>query len=174
MKLIQLLENEFVSIKPSDIKIENGIMIPNQFPDKVDIFDCSQLKQLTSLENCPKQIMDFITCSDTNITSLDYAPLQCKTFRCTKNNIIHLKEIGRKYLKDCRTLILPDTIKSNILGLCRVKNLKFIEIEDKNLDLVYSGDLYDAIEIIENYLHKDIDDCAEELTQNGFNDYAKF
>jgi hypothetical protein len=189
MKLIQLLENQLINIKPEDIKIENGIMIPNQFPNKVNFFDCSHLEQLTSLENCPNEVITFncrgtnitslefgpkivnslFDCTDIKIISLDYAPFKCNKCYCDGNNILHLKGIGRSYLKDCELLWLPNTIKSNILGLCRVKNLEYIGFDHDD-----SGDLYEAIGIIEKYLNKDVDECQEELIQNGFNDYAKF
>jgi hypothetical protein len=189
-----VLENKLVNIRPFGIIIENGIMIPNQFPDKVNNFDCSNLDQLASFENCPLEVNNFFChhvnitslefapkiindtfiCSSTKITSLDYAPLKCYDFNCYHNNILHLKGIGRFYLKECEKIYLNDTIKSNILGLCRVKNLNTILIWDYNNTKVESGDLYEAIEIVKKYLNTDGSDCAEELIQNGFNDYAKF
>jgi hypothetical protein len=189
------LENKLIDIKPEDIKIKNGVMIPNQFPNKVINFGCTGLKQLTSLKNCPNQVghnfncrstsitsLEFspkiidrwFICHNTKITSLDHAPLKCYGFACDGNNILHLKGIGRSYLKECFELWLPETIKSNILGLCQIKNLKTIYIQDYNITVVKSGDLYEAIEIVKKYLNKDIDECQEELIQNGFNDYAKF
>ncbi len=189
-----LSENQLVDIEADEIKIENGIMIPNQFPDEVNLFECNGLFDLTSLENCPtkvndfycnwtsitslkyapKIIGDFFSCTGTDITSLDYAPLKCNSFDCAHNKVLHLKGIGRSYLKDCKYLILNDSVKSNILGLCRIKNLKFIYIKDEHFTIVTSGDLYEAIEIVKKHLNTDGSDCQEELIQNGFNDYAKF
>ncbi len=191
-----LLENQLIDINVKDIKIENGIMIPNQFPDKVRYFFCNDLTQLTSLENCPQEISGTFGCSGTNITSLkfspkiipsifncsstkilslDYAPLKCYEFNCYHNNISHLKDIGRSYLKECCRLYIPNTIKSNILGLCRIKNLKRFGLFDSGKDqFVESGDLYEAIEIVKKHLKTDGSECQEELIQNGFNDYAKF
>ncbi len=190
--LQQLLENQLIDIEAKDIKIENGIMIPNQFPDKVNDFFCVNLSMLTSLENCPKETNnDFLcdgtliislqfgpkivggvfSCIDTKITSLDYAPIKCGEIDCRGNNILHLKGIGRSYLKDCKLLALPDTIKSNILGLCRIKNLNIRKDIYVNIK---SGDLFDAIKIVKNHLETDGSECAEELIQNGYNDYAKF
>jgi hypothetical protein len=197
MRLIKLLENELIDIKPEDIKIENGVMTLNQFPNKVGIFECNDLIELTSLENCPKEITLFFNCyntsitslefcpkiigsyvdsSYTKITSLDYAPLKCNGFYFNDNNILHLKGIGRSYLKDCEELALPDTIKSNILGLCRVKNLKQTSPFSiySNSNEITSGPLYEALWIIKKYLNTDGSECQEELIQNGFNDYAKF
>jgi hypothetical protein len=191
MKLIQLLENQLIDIYPLDIKIENGIMIPNQFPDKVEYFNCFELEQLTSLENCPKEVEsqffcdktsitslrgcpkivgNCFSCQETNITSLEYAPLKCNKFKCGNTNILHLKGIGRSYLKECKEIELPITIKSNILGLCRVKNLINIDSVNRSRSL----DLWEAIKIISKYLETDGSECQEELIQNGFNDYAKF
>ncbi len=190
--LQQLLEDQYTRIGSSKIKIENGIMIPNQFPDKVGWFGCFNLKQLTSLENCPQEVInsfncdntnitslqyspkkvEFYHCQDTKITSLDYAPLKCGEIDC-RNNILHLKGIGKSYLKECQKLFLPDTIKLNILGLCRIKKLEKIYIFNK-VNRTESGDLYEAIEIVKKYLNTDGSDCQEELIQNGFNDYAKF
>ncbi len=187
-----LTENLLMNIEPKDIKIENGIMIPNQFSNKIGYFECRDLLQLTSLENCPQEINVFncsrtnITslqfgpkivrerffCYDTKITSLDYAPLKCGSFHCPNNNILHLKGIGRSYLKDCKVLEIPNTIKSNILGLCLIKQLIQVIIKNKYYDNITSGDLFEAKKIIRR--NKDVDECAEELRQNGFNDYAKF
>jgi hypothetical protein len=173
MKLIQLLENRLIDIQSEDIKIENGIMIPNQFPNEVNRFDCSHT-DITSLEFGPKIVGHIFDCSNTKITSLDYAPIIVKErFDCYGNNILHLKGIGQSYLKDCKELLLPETVKSNILGLCRVKNLENIYIFSKQ-DLITSGDLYEAIQIVKKYLNTDGSECTEELIQNGFNDYAKF
>jgi hypothetical protein len=190
MKLIQLLEDPIKYIDPEDIKIENGVMILNQFPNIVRNFDCHFLYELTSLKNCPQKITESFFCYNTGITSLeyapkiigstfgcsatkivslDYAPLECEKFDCAENNILHLKGIGRSYLKKCVELELTDTIKSNILGLCRIKNLETITIDVDN-----SHPLYEAIQIVKKYLQTDGSDCAEELMQNGFNDYAKF
>ena len=132
MKLIDLLEDELIDIKPKDIKVENGIMLPNQFPDVVGEFDCRGLK-ITSLINHPKEIHESFYCGDTDITSLEfipkdyirsfdcfnakitsleYAPLKCFYFNCGENNITHLKGIGRSYLKECERLFLPMTSNS--------------------------------------------------------------
>jgi hypothetical protein len=173
MKLINLLESD-IRIHSQAIKIQNGVMIPNQFPDKVFSFSCWNLKNLTSLENSPKEITQFFNCQETNITSLDGAPLKINGIMfCDETNILHLKGIGRSYLKECGSLYLPNTVKSNILGLCRVKNLNNITIRNNSAN-VESGDLFEAIEIVKKHLNTGGSDCQEELMQNGFNDYAKF
>jgi hypothetical protein len=190
-----LLENKLIDIESTDIKIKDGIIIPNQFPNKVNHFDCSRLEQLTSLENCPQEIGGYFACDNTNITSLqfspkiigenyycydtkitslDHAPLKCNEFTCYGNNILHLKGIGRSYLKECEIIILNDSIKSNILGLCRIKHLRRNFIQDKSFKYVSSSDLYEAIKIVNKHLKTDGSECREELIQNGFNDYAKF
>jgi hypothetical protein len=191
MKLIQLLEN-LQDFYPFQIDIDNGKFI-TEFPDKVNIFQCQYENGLTSLEGSPKEVKDFrcdntditslefcpsiikgnFNCYNTKITSLDYAPLKVDgEFVCTDNKILHLKGIGRSYLKECKELWLPNTIKSNILGLCRVKKLKSIQIFEEGT--IKFGDLYEALEIIKKYLNTDGSECQEELTQNGFNDYARF
>ncbi len=111
--LHNLLGNELIDINPSDIKIENGIMIPKQFPNQVRDFRCNALK-IISLENCPQEIDENFSCNSTNITSLefvpkivprifscnktkitslDYAPLKCNAIYSNQNNILHLKGI---------------------------------------------------------------------------------
>ena len=174
MKLINLLESD-IRIHSQAIKIQNGVMIPNQFPDKVFSFSCWNLKNLTSLENSPKEITQFFNCQETNITSLDGAPLKINGIMfCDETNILHLKGIGRSYLKECGSLYLPNTVKSNILGLCRVKNLHTFYIYDKYVNYIRFGELFEALQIVKKYLNTDGSECTEELIQNGFNDYAKF
>jgi hypothetical protein len=192
MKLIQLLENQLsIDLLFDNIKVENGKILLNQLPHNIYNFNCHKLKSLTSLENCPEEINGCFDCTSTNITSLEFAPkivhkdficvgtkitsldgapLKCDKFICSHNNILHLKGIGRSYLKECNTLILPDTLKSNILGLCRVKKLEYILISQK----LQNNESHKAFEIVKKYLNTDGSECQEELIQNGFNDYAKF
>jgi hypothetical protein len=195
MRLIHLLEAEInIHAWLDGIKTKNGIILPNQFYHDISDFICGTI-DITSLENCPQEISGTFSCSGTNITSLEFAPkiihkdFYCektkinslngsplivkKRFDCSNNNIPHLKGIGRSYLKECKEMYLSDTIKSNILGLCRVINLEKIYIFFKR-DLIRSGDLYEAIEIVKNHLETDGSECQEELIQNGFTDYAKF
>jgi hypothetical protein len=126
---------------------------------------------ITSLEHCPSIIKGNFNCYNTKITSLDYAPFKCLRIDCGDNNLSNLSGIGRKYLRECTTISLPDSIKSNMLGLCRVKNLTYLHASDPTNA---NKDFKEVLEIIKKYLQTDGSDCAEELMQNGFNDYAKF
>jgi hypothetical protein len=180
----------------ANIYIKNGKFKKN-FPEKMGTFDCFDFASLTSLEGCPTEVDSFncnntnitslefspkiidkwFVCADTKITSLDHAPLKCNAFACDGNNILHLKGIGRSYLKECEYLYLPNTIKSNILGLCRVKNLHTFYIYDKYvnyINYIRFGELFEALQIVKKYLNTDGSDCQEELIQNRYNDYAKF
>ena len=196
MRLIHLLEAEInIHAWLDGIKTKNGIILPNQFYHDISDFICGTI-DITSLENCPQEISGTFSCSGTNITSLEFAPkiihkdFYCektkinslngsplivkKRFDCSNNNIPHLKGIGRSYLKECEIIILNDSIKSNILGLCRIKHLRRNFIQDKSFKYVSSSDLYEAIKIVNKHLKTDGSECREELIQNGFNDYAKF
>jgi hypothetical protein len=126
---------------------------------------------ITSLEHCPSIIKGNFYCDNTKITSLDYAPLKCLRIDCGGNNLSNLSGIGRKYLRECTTISLPDSIKSNMLGLCRVKNLTYLRASDPTNA---NKDFKEVLEIFKKYLQTDGSDCAEELMQNRFNDYAKF
>jgi hypothetical protein len=125
---------------------------------------------ITSLEGTPKQINKTFNCADTKINSLDYAPLIAKKDVYTNdNNIKQLSGIGRKYLKQIdQDFWIPENLESNILGLCLIKQVKAIRCFTKN------DDLKEVLSIIKKYLHTPGDECAEELKQNRFNEYAKF
>ncbi len=129
-------------------------------------FNCAG-SAITSLEFSPSKVNEWCYFNKTKITSLEYAPLIVgKSFTCNDTNIKDLKAIGRKYLREIgQDLYLPGTIESNILGLCLIKKVQEIK---------FQSSLQELSTIIKKHLHTPGDECAEELTQNGFNDYAKF
>jgi hypothetical protein len=151
-------------------------------------FDCSDCTLLTSLEGAPSSATNF-NCSGctslislkvslenthnfwchgcSSLTSLEGAPFKTYNFLgsgCT--SLRSLEGIGKDYLKEVNDVfsISNTGIKSNILGLLKVRNLKAISItDDKKLE-----------EIINRHLEtKDIIECQEELIENGYKEFAK-
>jgi hypothetical protein len=152
-------------------------------------FDCSYCKVLTSLEGAPSSTHDFLCFSCNSLTSLkgaptnsthkfdcsfcndlsslEGAPSSTHNFDCSYcSSLTSLKGIGKDYLTVINEIFYGDKsgIKSNILGLLKVKNLKVLSItDDKKLE-----------EIINRHLKtKNILECQEELIENGYKEFAK-
>ena len=139
------------SIQPNGIVDVNGDVnlynkkltsIPVQFGSVGEDFDCSY-NNLTSLAGAPSSVGGYFNCYINHLTSF---------------HNIHkiIKSIGEEFLCD------DHKIKSHILGLLLIKNLKQI----------YG--IKDVENIINKYLPLgDIHLCQEELIQAGFPEYAK-
>ena len=114
-------------------------------PAKVDgIYHC-QYNQLTDLDGCASHIGDFLNFADNSITSL----------------------VGiHKIIKSCKKIWFdPDSIKEGGVGLLLIENLTYISTRN-----------YPSFEIISNYLGtgtKGMMACSKELTEKGYDDYAK-
>jgi hypothetical protein len=108
------------------------------------------------------------------LTSLEDGPMEISNgffYECEK--ISSLEGIGKNYLTKVRgKLYLPDCIKSNILGLLKVKELQGIHIDDENGS---PDEFLRAISIINNHLKsgRRLTKCREELIEAGLKDYAK-
>ena len=112
------------------------------------------------------------TCRGCELTSLEGAPERCNTFNAVSNHISSLEGIGKRYLKECKILLLSiNPLESNFLGLLRVKELTQFKIKGNELARPWV-----AANIINDHLQgkRDVDDCFEELTRKGFKEYAKF
>ncbi|MGZ6520076.1 MAG: hypothetical protein ACXVED_21035, partial [Bacteroidia bacterium] len=116
-------------------------------------FDCTFCKNLKSLAGAPKKVTGDVDCS-----------------HCS--NVTSLEGIGRDYLNEIGGhFIISSSVKSNILGLLKVTELKHI---------TYTADapneLRVAIKIINKYLLSDgpnFDDCEYDLVEAGLKEYAK-
>jgi hypothetical protein len=133
-------------------------------------FDCSSNK-LTSLKWAPAKVGSYFTCEHNQITSLEGAPAIINGyFDCSSNKLTSLQGIHR-IIKEINTeaIFKSNPIKSHILGLLRIKKLKFVTLPDE---------LYEAQKIITkvlvlDYDKRDVIACQDELIDAGFDELAK-
>jgi len=126
-------------------------------------FDCSY-NNLTSLQHAPQSVGGGFFCYNNNLTSLQHAPQSVGgDFNCYNNNLTSLHDI-HKQIKSIKGKFVYDNdkIKSHILGLLLIKDLKKID------------GIKEVKDIINKHLvDKDIHLCQEDLIQAGFAEFAR-
>jgi hypothetical protein len=145
----------------------------------VNVYDCD----LRSLEGCPEIINGHFNCSgNKNLTSLKGVPKKIKwNLSCQDTSISSLKDIHKMISQIDGIIDLPLTIKSNILGLLKIKNLKKVSFISNMISAttqkMFHKDLEDIADIINKYLPNPtpdkIIDCQNELVEAGFEEYAE-
>ena len=127
-------------------KLSNLIGCPQE---GVTTFDCSECKKLTSLEGLPSKV-SHLRFFDAAIESLDYF----------EHNVCEIDEI-----------VLSKSVKTGVLNLLRIKNLK-----DINTNGLY-GELFKICKILQRYLTegnitpRTILKARKELIDAGCKDY---
>ena len=145
-------------------------------------FICYDKKNLSDISNCPEEVGVNVTLWGCNLTSYEGLPKKIGTrnfvlswLNLHDNPITSLKGIGHYYSGgQCgKSIKLPLSIKSNILGLLQINKLERVFIESNGQTA--NPDLYSACEIVTKYLQgsRDILDCQEELIDAGLKDFAK-
>lgn len=184
MKLSDWFKSSEVSLMGR--KMYGKTISENTPNEKWDVdFDC-QHNHLTSLKGAPKEVNNF-WCSYNSLTSLVGAPrivngdFECLenwrlksldgipevihgSFTCESKHITSLKDIHNQLKEVGKDFVMLKTpLKSNILGLLKIKGLKKISIDNQKVE-----------EIINKYLPEgDLFDCQDELIDAGFGEYAK-
>lgn len=126
---------------------------------------------LNSTDGMPDNL-DECNVSRNPIGSINELPTNCKKISAVYCDIESLKDIHKR-IQYCEKLYLAgNPIKSNILGLLKIRGLKDVSLGDR---LNQQGsDLMEIAKIIKKYLgNGDIVDCQDELIDAGFKDYAK-
>ena len=144
MKLLRELLNEAQEKNLIGLTI-NGKLITVKTKDKkwTGDFDCSH-NELTSLTGAPTSVTGNFYCRGNKLTSLKDVHKQ-------------IKSIGGTFY------LIKNPIKSHVLGLLKIKRLKYVELDNK-----------EAEKIINKYLPEgDIFDCQEELIEAGLDKYAQ-
>ncbi|MGI0076581.1 MAG: hypothetical protein ACREAU_04140 [Nitrosopumilaceae archaeon] len=125
---------------------------------------------IKSLEGAPYYVGGYFDCSETNITSLEGAPSYVGSyFACHDTKITSFHNIHKQIKHIGGILTIDSAVKSHIMGLMLIKNLK-IEISG-----VKNKQLKQAIAIMNKHLagRRNIHDCQEELIEAGLSEYAK-
>ena len=128
-------------------------------------FSCFN-NNLTSLEGAPSAVKGDFYCSYNNLTSLEGAPSVVNNdFSCDNNKLTSLAGI-HKIIKEIHGYATFDNnpIKSNVLGLMRIKGLTKVYLDNKQV-----------MDILNKYLtgDRDIIRCQSELLDAGLEEYAK-
>ena len=127
-------------------------------------FSCYNNK-LTSLTGAPASVTGDFHCYNNQLTSLTGAPTSVTgNFNCQGNKLTSLKDIHKQIKSIGETLYLSgNPIKSHVLGLLKIKRLKSVELDNKEVE-----------KILNKYLPEgDLLDCQEELIDAGLDEYAQ-
>jgi len=154
------------------------------------IFDCSNTKiksleqgpsyvggwfycwntNITSLEQGPSYVGDDFYCSHTSITSLQGGPSWVGgDFICYLTNISSLHNIHKEIKHIGRRLLIPDIVKSHVLGVVFIEGLQEIQFYYRDTEQKQVEN------IINKHLAEDrnIHLAQEELLESGLSEYAK-
>ena len=128
-------------------------------------FSCFSNK-LTSLEGAPSVVKGDFSCSYNKLTSLQGAPSVVKgDFYCSYNKLTSLAGI-HKIIKEIHGFadFYNNPIKSNVLGLMRIKGLTEVFLDNRQVR-----------DILNKYLagDRDIIRCQSELQDAGLEEFAK-
>jgi|694.fasta_scaffold04879_19 hypothetical protein len=119
-------------------------------------------------------LANMVDASENNISSINELPMcKYKTLNLSKNPITSLHGIAGK-LTECTLLAIPDTVRSHILGLLKVKGLKtVVTTEFLTKDKV---ELFLMLKIVNKHLsskNPNMIDCQRELIENDLDEYAE-
>ena len=147
-----------------NISVKKLTSIPVQFGHVSGYFYCDN-NNLTSLQGAPQSVSGYFACYGNKLTSLQHAPQSVGgNFNCDNNNLTSLHDIHKqiKYIKG--KFVCDNKIKSHILGLLLIKDLKELdgikEVEDIINKHLFAGD-------------HDVHMCQEDLIQAGFPEMAR-
>lgn len=125
--------------------------------------------QLDSLVGSPYEVTGVYDCAKNNIKSLEGISAIIGSHLHASNNKIESLEGVDKYLKEVNGYIIigDNPIKSHLLGLLKIKNLKGVAL--------YNSAPKEVEDILNKYIkgNKDIFDCQSELIDAGFEELAK-
>lgn len=111
--------------------------------------------------------------SRTRLTSLEDFNLYCNVLHLHENMMLtSLTNVHKQLSSIIEEIELNhQPIRSNILGLLKMKNLQGILVSEPVNDVIATK----PFGIVNNHLHldKDIMECREELIANGLKEYAK-
>jgi hypothetical protein len=162
MKVAELFEGidegDMVGRNPN-----NGSVRPTTLTWWVGNYNCEK-KKLISLKGTPTVVKGFFNCSNNKLTSLEHGPKECESYVCSNNDLTSLHNIHKIISRiDKRLDLWGNPIKSHVLGLLKIKDLKEVELDNIEVE-----------KIINKYLPEgNIIECQSELIEAGFEEYAQ-
>jgi len=176
MKLIDLPEQQIVIEGDVKIPYKTTTLVGYRHQGKpiaqgkvLGDFSCSSTK-ISSLEGGPNWVGGDFDCWNTNITSLEQGPSYVgRVFDCRNTKITSLHNIHKEIKHIGYALIMPDIVKSHVLGVMLIKELQKIEFYYKNTEQKQVEN------IINKHLagYRDIHLAQEELIEAGLSEFAK-
>lgn len=121
---------------------------------------------VTSLEGSPKVVETFFDCDNNQITSLEGAPEKIGGYLSIQNNKLTSLQGIHKIIKEIggNLYLSGNPIKSHMLGLLQIKNLRSIAFDHEEVERIFNKYLD---------VRGDIMDCQEELMAAGLEEFAK-
>ena len=131
-----------------------------------ELFEAKERSILSVMGKQEDQYPGYFSCADNKLTSLEGAPSVVNNdFSCSYNNLTSLAGIHKiiKEIHGCADFN-GNLIKSNVLGLMRIKGLTRVILDNKQVQ-----------NILNKYLRgdRDIIKCQSELLDAGLEEYAK-
>ena len=142
-------------------------------------FYCYDNKNLTSLKGMPQEGVTDVYCSGCNLSSLEGIAKKINgDLNCFNNpNLTSLKGIHKIIEEINGSLSIGTSVKSNILGILKIKNVKELKFSLQSAPINDVTRLTQLANIINWYLPNpttsQIIDCQNELIEAGFEEYAE-
>lgn len=154
--------------------VNGGMVLPIQF-GKCEYFSIDDCR-LSTLKGSPRIVTGDFTAVGNLITDLDGAPEEIgSSCNISKNpNLTSLTGIHKHIKYIGYDLIISGTIKSSILGILMIKNIKKVVLWDPS-NISKLDDMVAAVQILNkhNKGNRDILECQEEMINAGLKEYAK-
>ena len=94
----------------------------------------------------------------------------------TCRELTSLEGIGKDFLLEIHgTLLLPSSLKRNVLGILKIKNLiEVLVVNERNI-ILPNEDFHRVAEMLNHHLHsgKNINKCKSELIEAGLEEFAQ-
>lgn len=165
--LITLKDKKLSSKVKSFVCSFNRLVSLKGSPREIDEhFDCSYNK-LTSLEGGPELVGEDFNCSRNQLTSLKGSPKKVgKNFICSNNQLTSLKDIHKQIHEINGSFwAIENPIKSHVLGLLKIKGLKKVWLDNKEVQDIINDHLGQGnaglIKAQRELIEEDLDDYAE-------------
>jgi hypothetical protein len=157
-----------------DCKRLDSLISLEKSPTKIKgSFDCRCCYNLISLQGAPRYIgLSFVIGCCYSLKSLNGAPtyvgMDVDMGQC--QSLTSLTGIGQDYLQEIRgTLFVTGSIRSHMLGILKIENLKFVKYKGQN------ETMKKVVNILNSHLTsgRRLSKCREELIEAGFKEFAR-
>jgi len=136
---------------------------------------CENTDYVPTLVGFPRTVLSFsLDVRTVDSGTFKGAPLVCKRLcNLTAVNVYTLEGIGKDFCTETRHLRILNRIKSNMLGILKIKGLE--KLDKIQHGIFATPDFNKAYSIVNEHLsgNRNILECQEELIDAGLKDYAE-